>query len=78
LKHLRELQRAWEVDKYKWAKAIMNLLLEASQVAGEANGQFAPKDSKKYRNRYDKILTAGEIECPPPDEKQRKKDNGAD
>ena len=56
----------------------MNLLLEASQVAGEANGQFAPKDSKKYRNRYDKILTAGEIECPPPDEKQRKKDNGAD
>ncbi len=71
--HLRELQRAWEVDKYNWAKAIMNLLLEASQVVGEAGGQLAPKDSKKYRYRYDKILAEGELECPPPDESQRKK-----
>ena len=71
--HLRELQRAWEMDKYNWAKAIMILLLDASRAVGEAGGQLAPKDSKKYRNRYDKILAEGEIECPPPDEGQRKK-----
>ena len=71
--HLRELQRAWEVDKYNWAKAIMNLLLKASQAVVEAGGQLAPKDSKKYRHRYDKILAAGEVECPPPDASQRKK-----
>ncbi|NQU34086.1 MAG: IS66 family transposase [Bacteroidetes bacterium] len=71
--HLRELQRAWEVDKYKWAKAMIKLLLKISQVVGETGGQLAPKDSKKYRNRYHKILAGAEVECPPPDESQRKK-----
>jgi transposase len=71
--HLRESQRAWKIDKYNWAKAIMNLLLEASQAVVEAGGQLAPKDSKKYRHRYDKILAEGEVECPPPDASQRKK-----
>jgi len=71
--HLRELQRALEVDNYQWAKAMMKLLLDASSATGYAEGQLAPKDSKKYRNQYDKILEEGEIECPPPDENQRKK-----
>ncbi len=51
----------------------MNLLLEASRAVGDAGGELAPKDSKKYRHRYDEILTEGEVECPPPDESQRKK-----
>jgi transposase len=71
--HLRELQRAFEVDDYKWAKNMMDLLLKASHATINAGGQLAAKDSKKYRNRYDKIIEEGEIKCPPPDEKQRQK-----
>jgi transposase len=71
--HLRELQRAFEIDSYKWAKNMMSLLLEASHATIDAGGQLAAKDSKKYRNRYDKIIEEGEIKCPPPDEEQRQK-----
>jgi transposase len=71
--HLRELQRSLEVDGYKWAKSMMSLLIKASHATIEAGGQLASKDSKKYRIRYDKIISEGEIKCPPPDEKQRRK-----
>lgn len=71
--HLRELQRAWEVDQHHWAKAMIDLLLDASREVGDNGGQLADKDSKKYKNRYDEILAEANTECPPPDETQRKK-----
>jgi transposase len=71
--HLRELQRAWEMDKQAWAAKLKQLLLEASQAVIRAGGQLEIKDSQLYRTRYRKILDEAEIECPPPDENQRKK-----
>ena len=71
--HLRELQRAWEMDKHKWASNMKQLLLEASQAVIQADGKLTPKEVKKYRTRYRKILEEAEVECPPPDENQRKK-----
>ena len=71
--HLRELQRAWEMDKQDGASKMKQLLLEASQAVIQAKGQLTPKEVKKYRMRYRKILKVAEIECPPPDESLRKK-----
>jgi len=71
--HLRELQRAREMDRHEWAARMKQLLLEASQAVIRANGQLDLKASRNYRTRYRKILEEAEIECPPPDESQRKK-----
>lgn len=71
--HLRELQRAWEVDEHEWAKELQSLLLEISRAVGDALGQLLPKDVGKFRSRYRRILEKAETECPPPDESQRKK-----
>ena len=71
--HLRELERAWEMDEQKWANEMKKLLLDASQAVVDASGQLAPKDARKYRERYRIILERAEITCPPPDESLRKK-----
>ena len=61
------------MDEQQWAKKIMELLLNASRAVADASGQLAPKDSRKYRVRYRKILKEVEITCPPPNESLRKK-----
>ena len=71
--HLRELQRASEMDKQEWAVKMKQLLLEASQAVIKAGGKLKPKEVENFRMRYRKILEVAEIECPPPDERQRKK-----
>ncbi len=45
------------MDQYNGAKTMMNLLLEASRMIGEAGGQLALKDSKKYRIRKEHKVT---------------------
>ena len=56
-RHLRESRRTWKMDQYNGAKTMMNLLLEASRMIGEAGGQLALKDSKKYRIRKEHKVT---------------------
>ena len=64
--HLRELERAWEQDKQKWAKKMQALLLEIKEAVDKADGSLTDKIAKKYLARYRKILNDGNIECPPP------------
>ena len=69
--HLRELQRAWEQDKQKWAKDIKKLLIEINTAVDGAGGQLPPDASQEFRRRYKKRLDEAHEECPPPDESQR-------
>ncbi|MCP3699739.1 MAG: IS66 family transposase, partial [Aliivibrio sp.] len=70
--HLRELERAWEQDEMQWAKA-MQTLLKNINTAQRDNGFILDKSTQaNYRIDYQKILTEGDAQCPPPDEKSRK------
>jgi len=64
--HLRELERAWEQDNQKWAKNMMNLLLEIREAVDAAGGKLSMKHAKRFRSRYRNILTRGNRECPEP------------
>jgi len=44
--HLRELELAWETDKYKWAKNMQRLLCEINDAVTDAGGVL-PNDSQK-------------------------------
>lgn len=71
--HLRELERAWEHAEMKWAKTMQTLLKDINQAQID-NGFIIDKSKQTdYRLQYQEILTDGDIECPPPDEKSRKK-----
>jgi transposase len=74
--HLRELERAWEQDHQQWAKDMQALLIDISKAVEDAGGQLPLDDSKSWRRRYRRLLKKAEIECPPPDENQRKGKRG--
>jgi len=74
--HLRELERAWEQDKQKWATDIRELLLQINKAVDDAGGQLTAADSMKCRQRYRDLLEKAQKECPPPDESQRKGKRG--
>ncbi len=69
--HLRELERAWEQDGQQWAKELKALLEEVNRAVHESGGKLDDRESKRYWNKYRALLTNAEIECPPPDEKER-------
>jgi transposase len=72
--HLRELTRAWEQDKQRWAKDTKSLLEEINQKVKLSGGQMEAIESGKYRKKYRRILKeAGESECPPPKKNKKKK-----
>lgn len=70
--HLRELERAWEQDKQKWAQDMAALLREINQVVPDTGGYLDGIAAAPYRRRYRALLEAAEKECPGPDENQRK------
>jgi transposase len=70
--HLRELERAWEQDKQQWAKRMQELLLQINKAVDAAGGVLNTPDAEAFRERYRQLLTAAQIECPPPEESQRK------
>jgi len=70
--HLRELECAYELDGQQWAAKMKKLLPEISKAVDKAGGCLRAKDALYWRKRYRKILKEAEIECPPPDESQRK------
>lgn len=70
--HLRELERAWEQDNQAWAKDLQDLLKVINSAVKDAGGHLPVVDAERYREQYEAILEKGGIECPPPDEKERK------
>ena len=70
---LRELERAVEQDKQKWAEQMIVLLKEINKATHEAGGKLEVAESEHYRKRYRNILQEAELECPPPDETGSKK-----
>ena len=71
--HLRELELAWETDKYKWAKNMQSLLCEINEAATDAGGLLSMTAQKRFLRRYRGLLTRGDRECPAPDEDTRKR-----
>ncbi len=69
---LRELERAWEQDKQKWAQDMHALLKEINRAVLDAGGCLNGIAAAPYRRRYRTLLAEAEKECPPPDESQRK------
>jgi transposase len=64
--HLRELTRAWEQDRQKWAQKLKKLLETINRKVIAAGGALNSKKSEKYRLKYRDIIRQGEIECPGP------------
>jgi transposase len=71
--HLRELERALEQDKQKWAEQMILLLKEINKATNDAGGRLEKAVSEHYRKRYRDLLHEAERECPPPDEPAVKK-----
>ncbi len=71
--HLRELERAWEQDKQKWAQKMAELLKEVNDAVHKAGGCLESGESDRYRKRYRDLLREADKECPAPDETKRKK-----
>ena len=70
--HLRELTRSWEQDEQEWAKSMQDFLEACNRAVHDAGGKLNSAASKKQWQEYRSILKAAEIECPPPDKKDRK------
>jgi len=71
--HLRELERAVEQDKQKWAGKMIALLKEINKTTHDAGGCLEAVRAEYYRKRYRELLLEAEKECPPPDESRKKK-----
>jgi transposase len=74
--HLRELTRAWEQDEQQWAKELQDLLVTVNQKTADSGGILSKTLSQKYRQKYRDILSEGEMECPPPEEKKEQGQRG--
>jgi transposase len=63
--HLRELTRAHEQDKMKWALNMHNLLEEINVAFKESKAGYLDDDKiKSFQKRYRSTLTRGKKECP--------------
>ena len=71
--HLRELERAAEQDKQKWAEQMITLLKEINKATHDSGGCLKTTESEHYRKRYRELLLEADLECPPPDETGKKK-----
>lgn len=74
--HLRELERAFEMEKQQWSKAMIALLKEINNATKGAGGCLGSLEAEAFRLRYRELIRIAEIECPPPDEKDRKHKRG--
>lgn len=70
--HIRELERAWEQDGMQWAKEMQTLLKEMNKHQID-EPSLDEEIKQQYRVKYQKILSEGDIECPPPDKSSRVK-----
>ena len=71
--HLRELTRAHEQDKQVWAGKLKVFLELANRTVQKAGGALNEQQLQLYKRRYRRLLTKAEIECPPPEAKEKGK-----
>ena len=65
--HLRELTFLYEQEGQRWAKRMMEFLLEVKGKREKSKGQrFASKTIRAFQQRYHKILAMGLAAHPPP------------
>jgi len=69
--HLRELTFAHEQDKQKWAGKMKVWLEKTNKAVNQDGGELNQEKAKQFWLEYRKLLSEAEIECPPPDEKER-------
>ena len=62
--HLRELERAFELDGQKWAKKMKSLLEKINVEVSKAGGELPKKAIKKFQKKYRQILMAADLACP--------------
>lgn len=62
--HLRELERASELESQKWAKRMKAFLENLNITVNAAGGKLSTKDITKFQKQYRQILAAGNRECP--------------
>ena len=62
--HLRELERASELDGQKWAKKMKAFLEKLNLEVNKSGGKLSKKKVRKYQEQYREILNAGSQECP--------------
>ena len=74
--HLRELTRTWEQDGQQWAQHMKLFLEETNSAVHESGGKLNHQDSEACWLRYRELLRSAEIECPPPDEKDKRGKRG--
>lgn len=65
--HLRELLRSFEQDGQMWAENMRKFLLSLNKAVDKAGGVFSSSSAYRWRKKYRKIISDGEIECPPPE-----------
>ena len=72
---LRELARSFEQDDMKWANKMISFLENLNKEVNNNDGVLPKNISKEKLKEYKKILSDGNLECPPPkkDEGQKKK-----
>lgn len=64
--HKRELIRAHEQDGQAWAKKMEDLLDQINIATKDAGGLLPIAESKKWRQKYRRLLRKADAECPPP------------
>jgi len=69
--HLRELAFAHEQEAQVWAKLMVDLLESILKDVYSQGGALPKDQATHYREQYRAILEQGEIECPPPLERQQ-------
>jgi transposase len=75
--HLRELKRAWEQYKQKWANEMRVLLTKLCQDVKDNEGKLTPESAQVAREQYREILFEGDKECPPKNEEDRPAGQGS-
>jgi transposase len=61
--HLRELSGA-EEEGWKWAGAMITLLLSTNEEVDESGGKLSEEGQEKVKKKYRRILQGEEEECP--------------
>ena len=75
--HIRELTFIYEQYAQKWAKSMIDFLLEVKEKREKTRRRgFDPETIKEYENRYRRIITAGMRANPPPVEDTQRKKRG--
>jgi transposase len=72
--HLRELTFVYEQEGQRWAKQMIEFLLEVKEKKEKSTGQrFSAKRIQEFERRYRDIVAMGMAANPPPTEEGKKK-----